>query len=148
MSVYNIKQYIVINKAAKWTHGKYATQCAHASMAVIFNMFRKEKDFKMIENGVPKEWYCYDLMVTPDVGKWIDGSFAKIVLKDEGICGLYDLEMHAKQFEVPTALVKDSGATQELEDDEQGQTLAIGPFDTDNPKYEPLMKHLSKLRLY
>lgn len=146
---YNIKQYIVINKAAKWTAGKYASQVAHASMAVMFQYLKRGFTRGVhFEGNITYEQVHYEMDVPIDIDAWIQGSFAKIILKDEGILGIYDLEDHAKQLGIPTALIKDSGVTQELEDNEQGQTLAIGPFDTDNPKYEPLMKHLSKLRLY
>jgi len=134
MSVYDIKQYIIINSAAKWTKGKFASQVAHASMAIFFD--------RMIDTGNPDG---YLQIMTEDMKAWKNGSFAKIILKDEGVCGLYDLEDHAKQFGIPTALIKDSGATQQ---DEQGITLAIGPFNTKNSEYALFMEHISKLKLY
>ena len=131
---YNIKQYLITNMAADWTHGKRAVQFCHASMAVFFD--------KMIDTGNPDGYFA---VMTEDMKKWKEGSFAKITLKSPDLQIMLDLENKANELNIPTALIKDNGITQA---DENGMTLAIGPFDITNNNYSSIIENLSKLKLY
>ena len=146
---YAIKQYIVVNRqaASKWTKSKVAVQIAHASMAVLTNALKREKDFEIIVGGEHKKYACYELMTNLDFAAWIDGSFAKVVLKAESSSDLWDLVQRAKLLDIPISEIVDSGATQPIES-EQNLTIAIGPFNTENPNYASLIKKLSNLKLY
>jgi peptidyl-tRNA hydrolase len=114
-------------------------------MAAITNELKAEKTFKIVSNGELKEWACYSLMVSTDFGKWIEGSFAKIVLKAEAAGELKELVAIAKSHNIPTTEIVDSGATQEI--DEGNLTIAIGPFDT-TQEYGDLNNRLAALKLY
>jgi len=144
--MYDIKQYIIINKASGWTKGKMCSQVAHASMGAIFKFLKRGFIQSIHCNGVclPQTVH-YEMDVPIDTDAWIQGAFAKIVLKSENAQEIENLEECAKKFNVPMSLILDSGATQPSK---EGITLAIGPFDTTNEQYKELLDHLSKFKLY
>ena len=116
-------------------------------MAAIFGKLMREKNFKWIKNHVKEEFAVYNMMVPVEIGdNWIDSSFVKILLKVPNIQALDELHSKIADFDVLSAYIKDNGTTQDA--GENGKTLAIGPFDTDDEKWSELYSLIKPLKLY
>jgi peptidyl-tRNA hydrolase len=88
----------------------------------------------------------YEGVFTWDMHQWKRGAFTKITLKVDNAGNIFDFKDLADHLKIPNALVKDNGDTQANGDN--GITLAIGPFDTENEQYKEMMTHISKFKLY
>ena len=138
---YDIKQYIVINNKADWSKGKIASQVAHASMAIFMR-----KDHEGVHWHFTDNKDALHISITPEMHEWLRGSFAKVILKADGIDELKRLKAVCLDFHVPFSWIKDSGATQDV--GEEGVTLGIGPINVEDEKLKPLIDRLSELKLY
>ena len=113
MKHYTIKQVILYRRDLKMRKGKIAAQVAHASMGVLLKK-RILLPFLLL---VWLPWTMY---------RWLQSSFAKIVLsvKDEhDLLLAYEL---AQQAKLPCCLITDSGRT-EFNGVPTNTTVAIGP---------------------
>jgi len=129
---YDIRQYILVYPGG-WTKGKVSAQVAHASMACITDQFTKE------EEGT---WWFRPSLETKE---WLNGSFAKIVLKANSLQDIYEGFKFKYTTTIPVAMIKDNGATQP---DKEAITIAIGPFDASAPVHADVVSWLSQFKLY
>jgi len=100
--------------------GKFASQVAHSSMAVILNMMEREEIYegdKMI----------LTLKEETPIYKWINGLFTKICVSCENEEELLKLYEKAKSVNIPTALITDAGLT-EFNNIPTNTCIAIGPY--------------------
>jgi peptidyl-tRNA hydrolase len=160
MGEYSHKQYILINTSLGMTKGKMVAQGAHASLAVFFNRMSCIKEFGGEEIDVEKAsvakpgelplkeepyMYEYRCLMTHDMHVWKCGSFAKISLKCEDENQLMRLIKLAQKYGVPHSIINDNGITQV--EPNSLTAAAIGPFNTENGTYLPLVKELQSLKL-
>jgi len=143
---YRIKQYLIFDKSLGMTHGKCASQLAHASMKVFFDRMRYEETYVMDDEFGKSVVDIYKCSMTRDMREWKEGRFTKITLKATDQTEMSKLLELAVEHGAPIACIKDDGKTQV----EPGSltAMAIGPFDTTNPDYAGLVEGLSKLKLY
>ena len=116
------KQVIIIRKDLKMRKGKIASQAAHASMKVFFDIMTCENDvysFKLPASEVGAE-----------IKNWIDGSFTKITVGVNDLQTLLQLYEDAKQSNLLCALIEDNGLT-EFSGNKTITALAIGPAAVD-----------------
>jgi peptidyl-tRNA hydrolase, PTH2 family len=107
------KQVLVMRKDLKMRTGKLAAQAAHASMGAILSR-------ATIENGV------MHIPMDAQIGPWLSGLFAKVVLGVESEAELRALHEAAKAAGLPCALIEDSGLT-EFKGVPTLTGLAVGP---------------------
>lgn len=141
MGVYDIKQYILINGNTKWTKGKILSQACHASMAVITQYMKESKFFPYIKKNTIK----YKMNLPLSIDFWLQGAFAKISLKVNNLIDLNYAKNLAIELNIPFSYIKDNGATQA---DDEGVTVAIGPYDTTQEYYKKMNDFLSQFKLY
>jgi len=110
-----VKQIIIVRKDLNMRKGKIASQVAHASMAVFFDRI-KSTTKNTIEIGE----------VSPDMMEWATGSFAKIVVGVNSLEELLEAYKRARQADLPTSLIVDSGAT-EFHGKDTPTAVAVGP---------------------
>jgi peptidyl-tRNA hydrolase len=165
MPVYDIKQYILINKSLKIGRGKAISQGAHASLAVFFDVMRYQRgvmgggediDFDDLPAAVDEkrdiktisrpEWkkHIWECVMTEDMHEWKLGAFAKITLAAD-FESIDKLTTIASELEVPFSVIHDNGVTQV----EPGSltAAAIGPFNTTKTEYATLVAGLKELKL-
>jgi len=94
-----VKQVIVYRRDLKMRKGKIAAQCAHASMAVFFQLNR----------GGPAQLH---VPLDGPMSVWVRGRFTKVVLCVETEEQLLRVHQEAKARGLPTALITDSGKTE------------------------------------
>jgi PTH2 family peptidyl-tRNA hydrolase len=141
-SHYPIKQAIIFNeslrdsKGNKLPKGKIAAQVAHASMAVFsLRMFLDPKIHS------DKTVY-YECDFTRDMMDWMDGDFAKVVLKCSSEKELEELYAQAMDAELPCSIIHDNGTT--CFDNKVTLTcIAIGPAKSE--EIDKITGHLSLL---
>ena len=130
----DIKQVIIIRKDLNMRKGKMCAQAAHASLKVFFD--------RMQRNHVIKDPLIqYQLNVTKEMQKWIDGKFTKIVVgcKDED--ELREIYNNVNMAALPNALIEDHGLT-EFNYVPTFTCLAVGPA-----KSELIDKYTGHLKL-
>lgn len=121
----SVKQVLVVRKDLNMRKGKIASQCAHASMKVFFDLMEyegKEKGRKHLER--------YSLSITPEMKRWVDGAFTKIVVYVNSEKELVDLSILASFHGIPYAMITDNGLT-EFGGVPTKTVLAIGPDESD-----------------
>lgn len=115
------KQVILFRKDLKVRGGKFAAQCAHASMKVFLDRATRGRR----ESPVP-----YTFMEIPLDGpmdRWIfGGRFAKIVLYVADEATLLEAHRLAQEADLPSALITDAGFT-EFHGVPTNTCIAIGP---------------------
>ena len=116
MGVYDIKQVIVMRKDLNMRKGKMCAQAAHASMKAIFDTIGS-KD----ESGMTLS-YSEDSAI----GKWMNGSFAKIICSVDNEEDLDNIYFRAKGLYIPCAMIIDNGAT-EFHGQKTKTCCAVGP---------------------
>ena len=136
-----VKQVIIARKDLKMNRGKLAAQVAHASMAVILDMMEKSiiDDFANNYHFTKREIQYEN---NSFLAKWLDKQFAKVVLKVNSEEELEYFYNKAKELNLPTSLIEDSGYTQ-FKGQKTKTTCAIGPCDP-----EVLDKLTGELKLY
>ena len=113
------KQVIVMRTDLNMRKGKMAAQASHASMAVILDMMSSEYT----------ELYETRKLVLPigsALEQWVSGSFKKICVGIGSEAELLALYEKAKDLQLPTALITDSGLT-EFNGVPTHTCIAIGP---------------------
>jgi len=106
MGVYKYKQSIIVRNDLKMPKGKLAAQVAHASMGALLNYVAS------IDNSYNykgEKIFNYRLNVPALVHEWLQGDFAKIVLKCETVVDLFDLMRKAVALKIPWKLITDNG---------------------------------------
>ena len=93
------KQVIVIRKDLNMRKGKMVAQGAHASMAAILNLARREGN---------------DLVIPLDtrIEPWLTGRFTKICVSVNSEAELLAIHQEAKANGLVTALILDAGLTE------------------------------------
>lgn len=127
----NPKQWIIIRKDLKMRKGKIASQAAHASMKVIFDLWKYEdvniSDRNQMERKlIPQRWYGLKIDHDSALFKWISGTFTKITLSVDSEEELLELYNKAKEEGLPCSLVEDRGLT-EFNGVKTKTAIAIGP---------------------
>jgi peptidyl-tRNA hydrolase len=101
--------------------GKIAAQCCHASMGVLLKYIKVDHGHNNI---------THDCFFPSPVVEWINGSFAKIVLKAPSLDDLLKLEQQAKEKDIPYCLITDNGTTV-FNNEPTITCIAIGPWHAD-----------------
>ena len=115
----NPKQVIVIRKDLNMRKGKMIAQGAHASMGVIldqFSLFEGHYDATMSAR----------LKRNEPLYKWLSEGFKKIVVYVESLDELMAIHVEARNQNVMTALIMDSGFT-EFNGVPTYTSVAVGP---------------------
>lgn len=110
------KQVIIIRKDLKMRRGKEISQGSHASLAVVLNEMRKDKntfEFK-IEKDSPWD-------------KWLNGLFTKICVYCNSEQELLEIYQKAKEAKIPSVLITDAGLT-EFNGVPTNTCVGIGPY--------------------
>jgi PTH2 family peptidyl-tRNA hydrolase len=113
------KQVIVMRTDLNMRKGKMAAQASHASMAVILDLMKCSYN----------ELYETRTLVMPEgsaLSQWLNGPFKKICVGIGSEAELLDLYDKAKRFNIPVALITDSGLT-EFGGVKTHTCIAIGP---------------------
>jgi PTH2 family peptidyl-tRNA hydrolase len=133
-----VKQVIVIRKDLKMRRGKEISQGAHASMAVINNIFI----------GYPFRWlffpfnilnFIFTFIFNRAFRNWLTGSFTKICLVVNSEQELLEIYRKAKEKNIICSLIKDKGLT-EFNGVPTFTSVAIGPDYSE--KIDPITKNL------
>lgn len=150
---YDIKQVIVVRKDLNMRKGKIAAQCSHASMKVLLDLckiYRSNSDI----DGHLNEIYLHGTLWCEKFGdihkgidhtfliKWLEGSFAKIVVSCDNEEELKELQEKAIAAGMLNALITDSGAT-EFHGVPTNTCLAIGPDNSET--LNKITRHLKLL---
>ena len=128
------KQVIVVRKDLKMRKGKIAAQVAHASMKVLLDRMSYSTSKETILSE-PKPYVAKRVhreLVCPkdcSLDKWLSGKFTKICVSVDSEDELELIYLRAKNLNIPSALIIDSGAT-EFNGVPTKTCCAIGP---DNP---------------
>ena len=120
----NIKQVIIVRTDLNMRKGKMVAQGAHASMKVFFDMMSTEKSelpvFQLDEEQKNSSGYVMKPVIKKTillwendiVQKWMEGSFAKIVVGCNSEKELLDLKKQADDAGIINALILDEGRTE------------------------------------
>jgi len=128
------KQVIVMRKDLKMRKGKIASQSAHASLKIFFDLMEPcfEDDFSLYGRGGCIDSYRvpgkYEIQMTPKMDEWKSGSFVKICVTVNSEEELLEIVKKAKDAKLPVALITDSGKT-EFNGVPTNTCCAIGPDD-------------------
>ena len=120
---FNTKQVIVVRKDLNMRKGKLASQCCHASLAVITNL---------IEKRLVGPWYFSPPI---ELENWLENSFAKIVVSVNSEEELVSIFNTAKEKGLLCSLIKDNGKT-EFNGVPTLTAAAIGPAEVS--KIDPI----------
>lgn len=131
------KQVIVMRKDLNMRKGKMVAQGAHASMAVILDLFESLIDrmddstryFTSFEKGSP-------------VLEWLTGKFTKICVSVDSEQQLLEIYQKAKDANIPSALITDSGLT-EFNGVPTNTCCGIGPWHSE--EIDKITGHLKLL---
>lgn len=93
------KQVIVIRKDLNMRKGKMVAQGAHASMAAILNLMRRDGDSLV-------------LPLDPRIEPWLSGRFKKICVSVNSEAELLAIHAAAQAAGMVGALIQDSGLTE------------------------------------
>lgn len=124
-----VKQVIVVRNDLKMRKGKIAAQCSHASMKVFFDIMRRSSTYdcpKLGEGIFSNEIPVYSMYPTKDMDEWIQGIFAKTVLKVQSEEELDELTRKAEEAGLPNSVIVDAGRTV-FEGVPTKTCIAIGP---------------------
>ena len=141
--VFEVKQVILIRKdlrntkGEKITKGKYCSQAAHATTAVILKMMKKTS-FSSVD-GTGETWSLNIYNNTP-LSQWLNDSFTKVCLAVNSEKELLDLHQQAKDLGLISALIQDNGLT-EFGGIKTYTTCSIGPAYSE--EIDKITKHLS-----
>ena len=142
------KQVIVIRKDLTMRRGKQIAQAAHASMKVILDMmiydlgkvFPGEYEFE--DSDINYANMTLEMRRGSALHEWLNGSFAKICVYVNSEEELLEIYQKAKDAEIPTALITDSGKT-EFKGVATNTVVAVGPDWSEN--IDPITGHLKLL---
>jgi PTH2 family peptidyl-tRNA hydrolase len=99
----NIKQVIIIRTDLNMRKGKMVAQGAHASMKVFFDRMQPA-----LNTSGSTHWCEF----TPEMIKWMNSSFPKIVVSCDSEKELLDLKKQADDAGIINALILDEGRTE------------------------------------
>jgi PTH2 family peptidyl-tRNA hydrolase len=125
------KQVIVIRKDLKMRKGKMIAQGAHASMAVILQMMKRESAGSVSNYNkiIGKRW-TLDILPNTALESWLLGKFTKVCVYVESEKELDEVYDYAKSKGYPCSLIVDSGLT-EFKNEPTKTAVAIGPEQID-----------------
>lgn len=114
----NSKQVIVVRKDLNMRMGKVAAQTAHASMKVLLDAAKRQKDeweeqfdaVPLLETGTREITFEYEKDSAWDA--WLNGTFTKICVYVESEAALEEVFQKAARAGLPAALIVDSGKTE------------------------------------
>lgn len=129
-----VKQIIIIRKDLNMRKGKCCSQAAHASFKVFLDLSSTYHDDNIVN------FFKYNSNSVWD--KWLNGGFTKVVVSCNSEDELIELYEKAKEANIPTALIIDSGAT-EFNGIPTKTCVAIGPDYNEN--INPITSHLKLL---
>lgn len=124
-----IKQVIVIRKDLNMRKGKMCAQAAHASMKVFFDRAFSKK-------------FLMQISLTPEMLKWINDKFTKIVVGVNSEFELLETYNQAVKTGIVCSLIQDCGLT-EFNGIPTYTAVAIGPDYSE--KIDLITGHLSLL---
>ena len=131
------KQVIVMRKDLNMRKGKMVAQGAHASMAVLLDMMTRSENRVLrdtIRGEIFGDYYAIRTFATPcqdPIDKWLLHSFTKICLGIDSEEELIKIYESARQADLPSALIEDSGLT-EFHGVKTKTCCAIGPWWSDD----------------
>ena len=135
---YDIKQVIVVRKDLNMRKGKIAAQVAHASMKVLLDAMSVEEekfsyqpdDILTVMKRTGNVIRSLSILKGSYMNRWLEGSFAKIVVSCDSEDGLLALQMKATEAKIHTAKITDAGVT-EFNGVPTVTCLAIGPHGSE-----------------
>lgn len=146
-----MKQYFIVRHDLNMRKGKIASQCAHASNAILLDDIKKHQ-FKWAIRCIYfyffKKWIFND-----DISKWLNGNFTKIVLQtkyknsnpfirdytpEQTLDKMYET---AKSLGVYCSIITDNGLT-EFNDNKTKTVVCIGPINTKDKNKENVLTFL------
>ena len=143
-----MKQYLIVRSDLNMRKGKIASQCCHASNAIIIDNIKQNKlkwIIRLLAYPIFRKW-----IFEGDLIKWLNGSFTKIVLgthKTDESKKLFDrLYYLCQEYGYPCFLVEDMGLT-EFHGVKNKTVLGIGPIDTKDTKYSQIIEILQTFKL-
>jgi PTH2 family peptidyl-tRNA hydrolase len=137
MGVYDLKQYILVNKSLGMRPGKIAAQAAHASLAVFFN------SMTYIETDSNDN--IYECRMNDEQHHWKLGAFAKVCLSVPDQETILNVLKIADEDGIIHSVIRDNGITQVVPN--SLTTAAIGPIDVTADKNARIVEALSTFKL-
>lgn len=135
------KQVILVRTDIGMKPGKIASQVAHASMKVFFDL--SDKDNELAKFGAMPYKGVLKIALTTAMSEWVNGEFTKIVLEVNSEEELLKLHAQALTADIPCSLIQDNGHTV-FNGVKTFTTAAIGPaYPAD---IDPITKHLKLLK--
>ena len=134
----NAKQVIVMRKDLNMRKGKMIAQGAHASLGAILKLM----DISLADDDTPYEKRTLIFPKQGAVSSWLNGPFKKIAVSVDSEEELLHLFYLAKEANLPTVLITDSGLT-EFNGQPTNTCIAIGPGYED--EIDKLTGHLKLL---
>ena len=125
------KQVIVIRKDLGMRKGKMVAQGCHASLGAVLKLMKKS-DCK----------YELEFEDGSYLDQWLNGIFTKICVGVNSEEELYDIYRKAKEMNIPTVLITDSGKT-EFDGIPTNTCIAVGPYYSN--KIDEITGHLKLL---
>ncbi|MBP7540114.1 MAG: hypothetical protein KA802_09190 [Saprospiraceae bacterium] len=104
--------------------GKIASQAAHASMAVLLDLMKKERLCTISDRE--KHVWTLEFQGYDALDMWLNGAFTKICVYVNSEKELKDLYEQAKFLKLPCSIIEDSGKT-EFNNVPTFTAMAIGP---------------------
>lgn len=118
-----VKQVIVMRKDLNMRKGKMVAQGAHASLAVITNLFEwKATSFSLLEAK-------FKIHSENPIYKWLNGPFTKICVSVNSEEELFSIYKQAHDKGIPCSLIRDAGKTEFKEP--TYTCCGIGPWFSD-----------------
>lgn len=105
------KQVIVVRKDLNMRRGKEIAQGAHASLAVFFDMMRKQNGGE-VDTKSGKKYHCEFEHTSEAMHEWMTNGFTKITLVVNSEAELVAVYEAAKAAGLPASLIRDSGKTE------------------------------------
>ena len=106
MGLYDVKQLIVARKDLKMKPGKLAAQASHASLGALFKTKQAEEIYRH-----PNQRIQINIRLDDEVGEWLNGSFAKVVLAVNSEEEFKEVFEKAKNANLPAVYIVDNGTT-------------------------------------
>lgn len=133
----NVKQVIVFRKdllkgEKSIRKGKFSAQVAHASLACVLSLFKKEEIWK--DNAFPSTGCRYTLEFDYGsyIDEWLNGKFTKICVSvdtDKELLKLYN-RIKKENPNIPCELITDCGLT-EFNGVPTNTCIGIGPYNSE-----------------
>ena len=114
-----VKQVIVVRKDLNMRKGKLASQVAHASMKSVMNRMGTTR-------SGDQDIYVMSLYDDEPMRLWLQGQFTKVVVSVDDLEHLNVIRKKAREWDVPTATIIDSGKT-EFHGEPTVTAMAVGP---------------------